>query len=153
MLRPSYSELMQVLNNDPDLDNKITSRYAVVIAASKRARQLINGAEAQATADTNKAVSIAVMEMGAGLIKIIPDAGEIENEIPIGANEPSEYYDSKRGLFEDEEMSYHNDLFDEDVELLEDDIEDGFGDNAFDDDFEDELEDDAFDDDFEDEEE
>lgn len=149
MLRPSYSELMQVLNNDPDLDNKITSRYAVVIAASKRARQLINGAEAQAVADTSKAVSIAVMEMSGGLIKIIPDAGETEDEMSMGAKESLEYFDSKSNMFEDEEISYHNDSFDEDVELLEDDFEDDFEDSLEDDAFED----DAFEDDFEDEEE
>ena len=34
MLRPSYSELMEALNNDADVDTKITSRYIVVVAAA-----------------------------------------------------------------------------------------------------------------------
>ena len=41
MLHPSYSELMNILNEqNEDLDNQITSRYTIVIAAAKRARQI-----------------------------------------------------------------------------------------------------------------
>ena len=46
MLRPSYTELMNLLNEDSDMDNKITSRYSIVIAVAKRARQIIDGAPA-----------------------------------------------------------------------------------------------------------
>ncbi len=63
MLRPSYSDLMDVLNNDSELGTDITSRYTVVIAAAKRARQLVAGAEQQVDCDSTKAVSIAVEEM------------------------------------------------------------------------------------------
>ncbi len=63
MLKPSYSDLMKVLNTESELEADITSRYTVVIAAAKRARQIVAGSEPQATADTTKAVSIAVEEM------------------------------------------------------------------------------------------
>ena len=43
MLHPSYSELMQVINGDDEDKNIITSRYSLVIASAKRARQLIGG--------------------------------------------------------------------------------------------------------------
>ncbi len=63
MLRPSYSDLMEVLNNDTELGTDVTSRYTVVIAAAKRARQIVAGAEPQVNCANTKAVSIAVEEM------------------------------------------------------------------------------------------
>ena len=72
MLRPSYTELMELLNSDPEIDNKISSRYTIVIAVAKRARQLIGGADRLITkkTPTDKAVSIAVSEINEGLIKV-----------------------------------------------------------------------------------
>jgi len=75
MLRPSYSELMDLLNDDRDLDSQITSRYTIVIAAAKRARQIVAGSEFVLDPDhkTDKAVSQAVGELGRGLVKLYPD--------------------------------------------------------------------------------
>ena len=70
MLRPSYSELMNLLNETNEADNEITSRYTIVMAVAKRARQIIAGSEPMAKADTDKAVSIAVAEMYEGKLKI-----------------------------------------------------------------------------------
>ena len=90
MLRPSYSELMEILNNEnEDLDNKITSRYTIVIAAAKRARQIVNGADCDTTGvTTDKAVSIAVEEIRRGKINVLPD-GSPEDEYM--AYEPVSY--------------------------------------------------------------
>lgn len=63
MLRPSYSELMEVLNNESDLSNTITSRYIIVIAAAKRARQIISGKKTYAKSKSNKPLSVAINEM------------------------------------------------------------------------------------------
>ncbi len=63
MLRPSYTELMNVLNNESDLNSNITSRYIIVIATAKRARQVIAGDKPLVTTGVNKAVSIAVKEL------------------------------------------------------------------------------------------
>ncbi len=63
MLRPSYTELMNVLNNESDLNSNITSRYIIVIAAAKRARQIIAGENPLVKTNDNKAVSIAVKEL------------------------------------------------------------------------------------------
>ncbi|MCL2610248.1 MAG: DNA-directed RNA polymerase subunit omega [Defluviitaleaceae bacterium] len=71
MLQPSYSELMTILNETNDVDSKITSRYTIVIAAAKRARQLT---EANQLAPDDKAVSIAVKEMAESKIKIIDES-------------------------------------------------------------------------------
>ena len=45
MIHPSYSELMQVVNKDTDADEPpvVNSRYSIVLATSKRARQIIGG--------------------------------------------------------------------------------------------------------------
>jgi len=77
MLRPSYTELMDIANQDAETDNKITSRYSIVIAAAKRARQIIDGAAYDASGvHTDKAVSIAINEMQSGKIKIFPEGLE-----------------------------------------------------------------------------
>ena len=75
MLRPSYSELMELLNDDRDLDSQITSRYTIVIAAAKRARQIVGGASFVPDPEhkTDKAVSVAVGELERGLVKLYPD--------------------------------------------------------------------------------
>lgn len=70
MLRPSYTELMEKLNREQDMDNKITSRYTIVIASAKRARQIIDGASPQTYAPTDRAVSIAIKEMYEGKLHI-----------------------------------------------------------------------------------
>jgi len=72
MLNPSYSSLIRILNEDAGADTRITSRYSVVIAAAKRARQIVGGAEHQAISSSDKAVSIAVNEIQTGNIRIVP---------------------------------------------------------------------------------
>ena len=70
MLRPSYSELMDIINTNELVDSKITSRYTIVLAAAKRARQITAGANPLTYAPTDRAVSIAVKEMGEGKLTI-----------------------------------------------------------------------------------
>ena len=48
MIHPSYTELIQAINNNAEEDDNtmmLNSRYSLVLATSKRARQLIAGAE------------------------------------------------------------------------------------------------------------
>ena len=70
MLRPSYSELMDVITQGEKLDSRVTSRYTVVLAAAKRARQLTDGANPLTYAPTDRAVSTAVKEMSEGKLRI-----------------------------------------------------------------------------------
>ncbi|MGL4800458.1 MAG: DNA-directed RNA polymerase subunit omega [Cellulosilyticaceae bacterium] len=41
MLQPSYTQLMRKLNNDAE-ETVVTSRYSIVIATARRARQIID---------------------------------------------------------------------------------------------------------------
>ena len=75
MLRPSYSELMEVLNKQEGIDTKVNSRYTIVVAAAKRARQIIDGSEPMAEASSDKAVSLAISEMHKGMLSVW-EAGE-----------------------------------------------------------------------------
>ena len=71
MLQPSYSELMDKLNEISGEQNQVTSRYSIVIAVAKRARQIIDGKKILINTDRNrKSVSIAVDELYHGKIKI-----------------------------------------------------------------------------------
>ena len=70
MLRPSYSDLLEVITRDAE-DETIGSRYTIVIAAAKRARQLVDNAEPLADEiKVDKPVSIAVQELYEGKIKV-----------------------------------------------------------------------------------
>jgi len=76
MLTPSYSTLITALNKDADLDSKITSRYSIVTAAAKRARQIVAGAETDVSGiSSDKAVTVAVNELALGHVKIVPKEG------------------------------------------------------------------------------
>ena len=75
MIHPSYVELMKVVNNDVEIGEEpvVNSRYSIVLATAKRARQLIDGAESLADAPCNKPLSIAVHELYKGEVKIVAD--------------------------------------------------------------------------------
>ena len=47
MIHPSYTEIMKVVNSEvePGEQPVVNSRYSIVMATSKRARQLIDGQE------------------------------------------------------------------------------------------------------------
>ena len=79
MLHPSYSDLMDVVNSEVEQGEApvVNSRYSIVMATAKRARQLISGKEALVTGKCDKPLSIAVEELNQGKIKILSDE---ENE-------------------------------------------------------------------------
>ena len=65
MLHPSYSDLMAVVNSEVEDGEQpvVQSRYSIVMAASKRARQIISGDEPLISqAEGKKPLSIAVKE-------------------------------------------------------------------------------------------
>ena len=73
MLRPSYSDILEVITQDSE-DITIASRYTIVIAAAKRARQLIAGDDAMvAGAAGKKPLSIAIDELYQQKVKILPE--------------------------------------------------------------------------------
>ncbi len=80
MIHPSYQELMEKvneINENMDIDDApvISSRYSLVLAASKRARQLTNGAEPKVDLKTDKQLSVAVAELYEGKINILSSPG------------------------------------------------------------------------------
>lgn len=86
MLHPSYAELMKVVNEDVQDDSlAVNSRYSIVLATARRARQLIDGRKPLSKPAIDKPLSIAVDELSKGLIKIVP--GEQEEELEIGEME------------------------------------------------------------------
>ena len=77
MIHPSYNELIEAINeNNEENDNAmlINSRYSLVLATSKRARQLIAGKEPLISDAANKKpLSIAIEELYKGKVKILED--------------------------------------------------------------------------------
>lgn len=75
MIHPSYVELMQVVNEGVEIGEEpvVNSRYSIVLATAKRARQLIDGAEPLSDAPCNKPLSIAVQELYKSKVKIVSD--------------------------------------------------------------------------------
>ncbi len=72
MLRPAYSEVMDAIDERGHIDHDLRSRYIVVIAAAKRARQLIDGAEPLTKSKIKKDVSIAIKEIYENRLEISP---------------------------------------------------------------------------------
>ena len=80
MLHPSYSDLMKVVTSEvePGEEKIVNSRYSIVMATAKRARQIIGGHEPMVKVKPGeKPLSIAVDELNQGKIKIL---GEEEEE-------------------------------------------------------------------------
>lgn len=84
MLHPSYAELIKVVNSEATETGEepvVNSRYSIVLATAKRARQLIDGRKPLSMPAINKPLSIAVDELSKGLIKILPEDAAEELEI------------------------------------------------------------------------
>ena len=78
MLHPSYSDLMKVVNSEvePGEAKVVNSRYSIVMATAKRARQIIGGDEALVKSYGKKPLSVAVEELNEAQIKILSDEEE-----------------------------------------------------------------------------
>ena len=75
MLHPSYADLINVVNSgvEEGEDPVVNSRYSIVIATSKRARQIIAGDEQLVDGRGKKALSVAVEELNQSKIKILSE--------------------------------------------------------------------------------
>ena len=74
MLSPSYSVLIEAVNSgiEPGEQPVVQSRYSIVIAASKRARQLIDGSEPLVGGSyRKKPLSVSVDELYKGKVNIL----------------------------------------------------------------------------------
>ena len=105
MLHPSYTDLMKVVNQDVEegATKIVNSRYSIVIAAAKRARQIVNGQEPLADhVSTYKPLSIAVEEIREGKVHITKE-GE-DDFTPVATMEsPLSFTDTETSETEDAE--------------------------------------------------
>ena len=79
MLHPSYTDLMEVVNQDVEegATKIVNSRYSIVLATAKRARQIIDKAEPLVQAKAGaKPLSIAIEEVNNAKIKIVGEENE-----------------------------------------------------------------------------
>ena len=81
MLHPSYTDLMKVLKKDVEQGETkvVNSRYSIVMATAKRAREIIDGSMPLVDAKVGeKPLSIAIDEMNQGKMTIIAQDEEEE---------------------------------------------------------------------------
>ena len=79
MLHPSYTDLMKVVNQDVEegATKIVNSRYSIVMATSKRARQIIDGEKPMVgTKHGEKPLSVAIDELNSGKIKVVAEDAE-----------------------------------------------------------------------------
>ncbi|MCR5402515.1 MAG: DNA-directed RNA polymerase subunit omega [Butyrivibrio sp.] len=91
MIHPSYVDLMNVVNNEVEEGEQpvINSRYSVVMATAKRARQIIAGDEPMVRVkDKQKPLSIAVDEMNQAQLRILTE--EEKAKLSLQADEDLE---------------------------------------------------------------
>jgi DNA-directed RNA polymerase subunit omega len=121
MLHPSYSELIDAVNSNVEEGEEpvVNSRYSIVIASAKRARQIIAGEEPLIDCDPKKKpLSIAVDELYGGEVKILPEDDYEETTIvtPVQTSfvvdDGSEYAEDS----EDEESDEDEDEEDKDTD-------------------------------------
>lgn len=94
MIHPSYSELIQAINNNAEEDDNtmmLNSRYSLVLATSKRARQLIAGAEPLVSGTAGKKpLAIAIDELYKGEVKIVATGEDEETSTSTTHTETAE---------------------------------------------------------------
>ena len=91
MIHPSYTELIDVLSKQEGLDDSMLSRYTSIIAAAKRAREIVDGSEPLIDdVKVDKPVSIAVNELYNSKIKIVSHNPDEEEAVVEEENENSE---------------------------------------------------------------
>ena len=91
MLHPSYTDLMKVINSEVETGEApvVNSRYSIVLASAKRARQLIAGADPLIGIRCPKPLSIAVDELYNSKIRILSEE-EAMNEMTFSFEEEEE---------------------------------------------------------------
>ena len=88
MIHPSYVDLMKVVNKNVEEGETpvINSRYSIVMATAKRARQIVDGDEPLIDDPYGKKpLSIAVEELNNGSIRILTEEEKIADEERVRA--------------------------------------------------------------------
>ena len=117
MLHPSYTDLIRIVNSESEGDTPVVnSRYSIVMAAAKRARQIVAGEAKVSEKEALKPLSTAVKELAEGKITILPDDASEDDELDIIKKPVLEIEDNTEN---DEEESA------DDTEAVEDDDDEG----------------------------
>ena len=112
MIHPSYVDLMKVVNKDVEEGETpvINSRYSIVMATAKRARQIVDGDEPLVRVSRGeKPLSTAVSELNEGEIRILaedePEEDFSENTLEMNPEEESETAESGDEAYADTDQS------------------------------------------------
>ena len=133
MLRPTYNDLIDSMNkNREEGELEVQSRYSVVIASAKRARQIIDGDTPLVKAEEDrKPLSIAIEEISKNLVNV--EKGLDYEEEPMNPTTEVENY-SRYALDEDlddeEEVDLDSEAENDDY-LQEDGEEDDYSDGDY----------------------
>lgn len=133
MLRPTYNDLIDSMNkNREEGELEVQSRYSVVIASAKRARQIIDGDAPLVKAEEDrKPLSIAIEEISKNLVNV--EKGLDYEEEPMNPTTEVEDY-SRYALDEDLDDEEEEELDSEaenDDYLQEDGEEDDYSDGDY----------------------
>ena len=91
MLHPSYSDLIRIVNSESEQDTPVVnSRFSIVMATAKRARQIVAGEAYVSAKDAAKPLSTAVKELADGSITILPEEEEEETQAEAVQEETEE---------------------------------------------------------------
>ena len=134
MLRPTYNDLIESMNrNREEGELEVQSRYSVVIASAKRARQLIDGEEPLIKGEEGKKpLSMAIEEISRNLVNVEKGLDYEEEPIIIPEKEGYSHYALDEDLEEDEDIEEDLEEKEEDEELSErDEEEEDFGEDDY----------------------
>ena len=121
MIHPSYTDLMEVVNKNVEEGETpvINSRYSIVMATAKRARQIVDGDEPLVKVSRGeKPLSIAVDELNQAEIRILAE-DEVEEEYIDPAATEGEEADAAEEIAEIEALSGGDSTGEEQVSAAE----------------------------------
>ena len=134
MLRPTYNDLIESMNrNREEGELEVQSRYSVVIASAKRARQLIDGEEPLIKGEEGKKpLSVAIEEISRNLVNVEKGLDYEEEPIIIPEKEGYSHYALDEDLEEDEDIEEDPEEKDEEEDYSEmDEEEEDFGEDDY----------------------
>ena len=135
MLRPTYNDLIESMNrNREEGELEVQSRYSVVIASAKRARQLIDGEEPLIKGEEGKKpLSMAIEEISRNLVNVEKGLDYEEEPIIIPEKEGYSHYALDEDLEEDEDIEEDPEEKDEEDEEFSDreEEEEDFGEDDY----------------------
>lgn len=124
MLNPSYSKLIDIANQKIEENDRIESRYSIIIAVSKRAREIVGGAKyKEGLKKSNKAISIAISEIENREISIMPSKKQEIIDIPVIEQSIATFIVDDSFIRETDDLDEEKNEYDEEYEAKDDNYE------------------------------